>query len=139
MKSGVVLAAIAVIGFLAFELYAATRNGYRMEPAFVFGEFVEARRGSQRCAAPTNEQQEQFDHNYAWARYRAGNDRAEADPAPSRTEIDAWLASREAELVAAVDARVDELDCKHPDVRKLVLRFRNLARLSLPAVPATRS
>jgi hypothetical protein len=39
---------------------------------------------------------------------------------------------------ARVDEAVDELGCKDPAVRKFLLRYRNLARLKLPAVPADR-
>ncbi|MEO1575379.1 MAG: hypothetical protein AAFU65_10520 [Pseudomonadota bacterium] len=139
MKSGVFLAALVVIGFAAFELYAATRNGYRMAPDFVYGEFIEARRGSLRCGTPTDEQRTRFAHNYAWARYRAGLHHAESNQRLSDADVAAWLAEREATLSTEVDAQVDELGCKDPAVRKFSLRFRNLARLSLPAVPADSS
>lgn len=136
MKSGVLLAALVVIGFTVFELYAATRNGYRMAPDFVYGEFIEARRGALRCGTPTDEQRNRFEHNYRWARYRAGLDHAESSSTLSASDVEAWLAERESTLFAQVDAKVAELGCKDPAVRKFTLRFRNLARLSLPAVPA---
>ncbi len=134
MKSGVVLAALVVIGFTVFELYAATRNGYRMEPAFVFGEFVEARQAAERCGV-LKADPARFEHNFAWARFRAGVDHVEraADGA-----AETWLTTEQNTRAKRVDEAVDELGCKDPAVRKFLLRYRNLARLKLPAVPADR-
>lgn len=52
----------------------------------------------------------------------------------SAASIDALMAQREAAVFASVDALLDEKGCKGIDAFKLVKRFEQKARRSLPEV-----
>lgn len=134
MNAGPWLAAAAVVGFFGFEMYAASRNSYRIEPTHIFGQFAGASRGNTLCGAAGDEQLAKFSNNYAWTRKRATDALAEQFPDKSADQIDAMIAAQQDAVYMEVDALVDEKSCKDIEAWKLVKRFDNMSRLNLPKI-----
>lgn len=131
MKASTVLLLVIVLGYLAFEVHVVSRNAYRTEPVFIFGEFITASQAIRRCGPLKPVDVEQFETNYRYARWRASNAISEDRPAESPAAVEATLEAREAEGRQRVDALVADLGCEDIELRKLRKRYENFARLTL--------
>ncbi len=134
MNAGPWLAAAAIVGFFGFEMYAASRNSYRVEPGHIFGEFSGAARGQSLCGAADDEQLAKFANNYAWTRKRATDALIEQHPDKSRDEIDTMILEQQNLVYVDVDTLIEEKGCKHIEAWKLLKRFDNMSRLNLPKI-----
>jgi predicted HTH transcriptional regulator len=128
MRFGTAFFVLLVAGYVGFELYALQRNRYRMEPQFIFGNFVMAARAADVCGVPKRAAVDQFQRRYATARQRAIQAQAQANPKMSVADITARIGDQEETVSREIDALVGEQGCKGKAVWKLQKRFENLAR-----------
>ena len=132
MKSGALLFVLFFGAFVGFELYAAKRNSYRMEPEFIFGLHVGAARAVTACDADKSSRRQRFERNFLYARDRALAELAES--ASATTDVDAQLAEQITAVQTDVDALLAEHGCDHIEAWKLLKRYDMLARQN-PPVP----
>jgi len=132
MKPGTILFVVLVVGYLGLEGYVASRTKYRMEPDYIYQQFAEAARAVERCGGFETEVRDKFASNYRYTRRRAAKALAEAEPARSDAGIARYLGELEQTARTEVDAMIDTRGCKDSDVRQLLTRFKNRARLNLP-------
>ncbi len=137
MKVGPILAVLVVAGYIGFEMFAVSRNSYRMEPEHIFGQFVGAAHAVSRCGAPDDAQFDTFQRNRASARARARSALAKADPAAVPAALDAELTDLITAAEADVDATIADLGCDDIELWRWQRRFENLARLNLPSAKPT--
>lgn len=138
MKATTVLLLAIVLAYLAFEVHVVSRNAYRTEPAFIFGEFITASRAVSRCGPLKPVDEERFEANYRYAKWRAASALAEASSAEPAVAVEARLRAQESEGRRQVDEQVAELGCEDIELFKLRKRYENLARLRLRIPDAER-
>ncbi len=127
-----VIFAVFVIGYFALEIVVASRNAYRMEPEFIFGEFVAASQAVTLCGTLKPAEAGRFDANFSYAKRRAIDAAGQARTTESTAAIEAFVRSQEADGRREVDGLVDRLGCEDIEVFKLRKRYENFARLNLP-------
>lgn len=127
-----IIFAVIAVGYFALEVFVASRNAYRMEPEFIFGEFVAAAHAVSLCGTLKTAESERFDANYSYARRRAVDAVGQARTAESPAAIEAFVRSRETDGRREIDGLVENLGCGDIEVFKLRKRYENLARLNLP-------
>lgn len=132
MSIRTVLFVVIVMGYFALEIFVVSRNAYRMEPAFIFGEFVGASHAVSLCGTLKPAESDRFDANYSYARRRAIDATAQDRAADSPETIEALVRSLEADGRREVDGLVEKLGCADIELFKLRKRYENLARLNLP-------
>ncbi|MEM9152337.1 MAG: hypothetical protein AAGB19_18035 [Cyanobacteria bacterium P01_F01_bin.3] len=103
MRVSTIIAILFVGGYIAFELTAIHRNQYRLEPVFIFQEFVTADQAVQRCGDPDVSERENFLNNLAAVRANALAD-------ISMRSLEDDDASNSNELAALRDAKIIEVN-----------------------------
>lgn len=129
MKPGAIVVIVIAVAYTGFELYAVSRNGYRMQPEFIFSQHVGAAHAVELCRADKSGQRAQFDRNFAYARQRARE--ALADDA-ANGDVDAALTALIAATRNEVEAMIAERGCDDIEAWKLVRRFDLLAKANPP-------
>ncbi|MEM8564508.1 MAG: hypothetical protein AAGF57_19870 [Pseudomonadota bacterium] len=108
MRVSTIVAILFVGGYIAFELTAIHRNQYRLEPVFIFEEFVTADQAAQRCGEPDDNERQAFLSNYAVVRANALADLsvlgARDEELSNSDELDALYAAKVLEVNAFIDA-----------------------------------
>jgi hypothetical protein len=118
------LPAVLIIGgLLAFEAHTWRKAAYRMEPLYMYDQFVTAGVAARRCGDYPAELREQFARNL-----RAREDRtlaalAEERPHTSADEIAAEIAARRAEGEREVAAEIERNGCDSSEIRTLLKRY----------------
>ena len=135
MDFRVVVFLIIALGYFGFEMVVASRNGYRMEPEYVFGEFVSAAQAISQCGPLKPVDAEKFNANYRYARRRAVAAVTEKQPGKPAAAIEATVQAQEAAGREEVRNLVDELGCDDVELFGLRKRYENLTRLNLPTEP----
>ncbi len=130
MKTGNILFVLIVLGYFALEAYVASRVAYRMEPDYIFSEYVTAARAVELCGSLKPVDAENFQANYNYVKQRAID--AEEQPTESSESTGPSSLEQEAAGRREVEALVDELGCKDIELFKLRKRYENLARQNLP-------
>ena len=132
MKPAAFVVILIAIAYTGFELYAVSRNGYRMEPAFIYSQHVGAAYAVEVCGADKSEQQARFDRNLAYATRRAREALLLGDEPLSASGADAAMAGLSDAARGEVDALVAEHGCDHIEVWRLLRRFDLLAKANPP-------
>ncbi|MEL7537040.1 MAG: hypothetical protein AAFM91_08305 [Pseudomonadota bacterium] len=132
MNFGGIAFVVIIVAFIGFEMHAASRNSYRMEPEHVFGQFASADRAVSECKTPQLDRLAKFKRNYGYARNRAYAALAAKNPEASPQEVDDMVTVAQQVVHREVDALIAEKGCEDIEVWKLLKRFENLARLNLP-------
>lgn len=130
MKPGAFIVIVIAIAYTGFELYAISRNGYRMQPEFIFAQHVGAARAVELCGADKLEQRARFERNFAYARQRAREALIAGDAAGGDAE--AALIALTTTARNEVDALIAEKGCDDIEAWKLMRRFDVLARANPP-------
>ena len=125
---------VIALGYFGFELLVASRNGYRMEPEFVFGEFVGAAQAIDQCGPLKPVDAEKFNANFRYARRRAVDAVAEKQPGEPAAASEAAVQAQEAAGRKEVEKLVEALGCDDVELFGLRKRYENLTRLNLPTV-----
>lgn len=118
---GTVLFVLIAAGYFGLEMYAASRNAYRMEPGFIYGQYLEAARAVELCSPDAAGDYPRFSGNFDYARRRAA---ALTDSAA--------LQQQEQKLRSEISELVKTLGCADIEIFKLRKRYENLARQNLP-------
>lgn len=132
MKPGTLLFVLLVIGYLGLEGYVASRTKYRMEPDYIFSQYTEAATAAAACGDFDPAVRDKFASNLRYTRRRAGEALAEQSPTAAEADIDAMVAGLEQTAIAETRALIDASGCSDIEVKKLLTRFKNRARLNLP-------
>ncbi|MEM1154529.1 MAG: hypothetical protein AAGI44_10325 [Pseudomonadota bacterium] len=131
MRFSTIVAILFVGGYIAFELTAIHRNQYRLEPVFIFEEFVTADQAAQRCGDPDASERKDFLSNLAAVRANALEDlsvrNVEDDDSSNNGELDALRDAK----VMDVNAFIDANGCDDPTVWRWVKLHEVRSRLSL--------
>jgi hypothetical protein len=121
---------IAVLGYLAFELYAVRSARDRMEPAHVYAQFAMARQAVSRCEADSPYASD-FERNFQAVTRLATRDLAEQQPDLSPAQLDDALAARRQIHERDVDVLIAEQGCAGGDVWRLRKLYEVRSRLNL--------
>ena len=132
MKPGTLLFILILFGYFAFEAWAVSRVGYRMEPLYIFERFVAADLAMARCGQPDSAMQSDFVRNRASVRQRAERELLKQHPAETPETIDRQLSEVIQSQETEVGALIDELGCDDIEIFKLTKGYENRARLNLP-------
>ncbi|MEE4186597.1 MAG: hypothetical protein V2J12_12590 [Gammaproteobacteria bacterium] len=132
MKPGTLLFVILVVGYLGLEGYVASRTKYRMEPDYIFGQYTEAATAVAACGGFEQSVRDKFQSNLRYTRRRAAEALSEQNPGQSAAAIESLVAAQEATAQRTTAELVDSQGCNGTDVRQLITRFKNRARLNLP-------
>jgi hypothetical protein len=132
MKLGTLLFVILVVGYLGLEGYVASRTKYRMEPDYIFGQYTEAATAVAACGGVEQNVRDKFAANLRYTRRRAGAVLAEQVPTRSAADVEALVIQLEQQATASTQALIDAKGCDDTEVKQLVTRFKNRARLNLP-------
>lgn len=135
MNARVAVFLVIALVYFGFEIVVASRNGYRMEPEYVFGEFVSAAEAVSRCGTLKPVDAEKFNANFSYARRRAVAASIEKQPGEPAEAAEAVIAARESAVIEEVDNLVSELGCDDVELFGLRKRYENLTRLNLPTEP----
>ena len=135
MKGGVLVFVLLMVGFFGMEMYAAKRNSYRMQPDYIYAQFVGAAHAVDLCAVDTSENRVRFDRNRDYARQRAAAMLAEnagADATAQLTALEATTRDEAAALLA-------EKGCDDMAAWRLLKRYDLLASQNppIPDLPTT--
>lgn len=128
MNKGAVLALVGLIGYLGFELYAVRKNGYRMEPTYIFSQYVAAGRAVALCGAPEGADTARFARNLDNVRRRAQMALKKTNPEFAPPEIEQELERLTATSVSAVDDVVRSDGCQGREIWKQRRRYEIYAR-----------
>jgi Tfp pilus assembly protein PilE len=128
MNPGLVLAILAVIGYIGFELYAVQKAGYRMEAPHIYGQLVSARHAMERCGDPDTGQAEGFRRTFATVQQRAEQHLAKAHPEADTSAIDEMMTERAAAGKTEVNDQIEAKGCGSQAVWKHRKRFEIYAR-----------
>ncbi len=126
---------VIALGYFGFEIVVASRNAYRMEPEYVFGEFVSAAQAVSQCGPLKQVDAEKFNANYRYARRRAVTAGVEKRPDEPVAASEAAVQAQEAAGRDEVEKLVEELGCGDVELFGLRKRYENLTRLNLPTAP----
>lgn len=136
MKASAIPFILIVVAYFGLEVYVASRNAYRMEPEFIFGQFVGASQAVGRCGPLKAVESAKFDANYRYARRRAASAIAEERASDAPAVIEGIVREQGTAGQREVDALTDELGCDDIELFKLRKRYENLTRLNLPTTDA---
>ncbi|MEM6810713.1 MAG: hypothetical protein AAF574_15940 [Pseudomonadota bacterium] len=129
MKPGTFAFLLFVAAYVGFEVWAVSKNSYRLERDFIYGQHVGAEHAVSVCGMDKSENAKRFERNVAYARERARDALLET---VTEAEAGAALAEVESEARAEVDAVISEKGCDGIEVWKLSRRFDLLARQNPP-------
>jgi hypothetical protein len=118
-----------VVGYIAFELYAVQKTKYRIDPVYIFDQFLSAHYAVRKCGNPENGQLQQFLRNLESVTARAANKLHERHPEKSTQEIDRMIAAQRTSREQEVEAIVKANGCSDPQITTLLKRFEIRARL----------
>ena len=107
---------LVVVVYLGFELFGLHKARDRMEPGYVFNEFVGARRAAEACGVKDS-QKAAFVRNFVAVKARALDALLAAEP---DTDAAALLATREQAREAEVDALIAAQSCGGKEVWRLL-------------------
>ena len=107
---------LVVVVYLGFELFGLHKARDRMEPGYVFNEFVGARRAAEACGVKDS-QKAAFERNFVAVKARALDALLAAEP---DTDAAALLATREQAREAEVDALIAAQSCGGKEVWRLL-------------------
>ena len=133
MKPGTILFVLVVIGYFAFEMYAVSKVGYRMEPLYIFERFVAVDRAMTRCGQPDAAMKADFNRNRASVQQRAKRELFEQSPEETQEDINRLLTETIQREEEEVDDLIDELGCDDIELFKLMNGYENRAHLNLAA------
>jgi hypothetical protein len=128
VHKGAIPAAVLITGYLAFELFTLQKAAHRMEPRYLFEQYVAAGRATELCGQPSQAQLERFEHNRRFARTRAASDLRERDGTLTDAEVDAQLETMIVETRGAVDELAAQVGCDDLQLKTLLKRFEIRAR-----------
>jgi len=126
-NAGALLFLAVAVGFLGFEIYAAGRNSYRMEPEYVYSAFVKAARAVEACGALTPVDAATFHTNLGSARQRAMRSLQETEGLTAN-DSDAAASALSRTARSEVDDLVASAGCDHTEVWKLRKHYEFLSR-----------
>jgi hypothetical protein len=129
MGKAPILLLLVLAGYIGFELYALHRTSYRVEPAYIFDQFLSAHHAAVECGQPHPKQLEQFRRNLRSVAGRAAKDLQEKYPEKSAADIEAMIDQRSRQREGEVDAIIEAGGCADPQIKTLLKRFEIRARL----------
>ncbi len=122
MNKASIPAILVIVLYLGFEMFAASKAGYRLEPLYIFDQLVAARVAETRCGNSDSEVLAQFDGTLGSIRRKALV--ALAEQHPERAEgIEAMLQQRQQENEQAVQDQIATVGCRHPALVTMKRRF----------------
>lgn len=133
MNKGGILAILAVIAYLGFELHTINQARYRMEKPYIFNQFVSANRAFVVCRKPEGEQYEKFQRNFELMRERTLQELGKLHPDASEEAVREMISERINDNEQIADALIDTRGCSDTEVWKLLRRFEIFARKNLGA------
>jgi len=125
------LAALFVLGYLGFEIYAIQKTGYRTEPDYIFSQFVGAKAASERCGEPSDEVSRRFSRNFAAVERGAREDFVEQQANETAASTSDYINELIGEREREVEQMIDSQGCEAADVRRLVVLYERRANLNL--------
>ena len=131
MNIGTIIAVVVVIGYIAFEVSTLYQLRHRMEPLYVFDEFVTADRATAKCGAPGPEERDDFLRNFAVVERNALADLAETSPNDSTEAHSAMLEQLRNDRIQEVDLFIEENGCQDQMAWRWVKLHEVRARLNL--------
>lgn len=130
-RAGLLLAGLAVAGYIGFELYALERLGYRTEPLYIYTQFAAADRAVERCGGPGPDERRRFQRNLEVTRRLALDALAEQYPDEPAAALERRLDERRANRHSEVDALIESRGCASGEAWQLVKLHEIKARLNL--------
>ena len=131
MNAGSFFFIALAVGFIGFEIFAAGRNSYRMEPEYVFAVYAKSAHAVAQCGPLESGLSEKFDASYRYVRGRAVAAVA-GKSGPADRKAEAAVLEQELAVQQSVDALIRENNCESTEVWKLRKHYDNLARLNTP-------
>jgi hypothetical protein len=129
MGKAPILLLLVLAGYIGFELYALHRTSYRIEPAYIFDQFLSAHHAVVKCGNPGPGQLEQFRRNLRSVAGRAAEALRGEYPEQSLADIEAMINERSRQREREVDAIIEAGGCADPQIKTLLKRFEIRARL----------
>lgn len=123
MKGGLLPAIVIIGGYLAFEAHVMNKASHRLEPLYLYDQFVIAGEAATRCAESPPAQQEQFARNLAATERRTLAALSKAQPEIPEATLVADLAERRAAREAETAAEIARLGCDAPETRAMLKRY----------------
>ncbi len=111
MKKEAFFGLLVVAGYIALEGYAAKRAAHRMEPLFIFDQFIRSDRAVEVCGGHHQETLSRFERNLEGVRRHAVRDLAKSHPEASAQTLEAMAQTRAEEKRAEVDAEIAAEGC----------------------------
>lgn len=131
MKKEALVGILVVAGYVGLEGYAASRAAHRMEPLFIFDQFIRADRAVEVCGGHDETTRERFARNLEVVRRNAERDLADAHPKADPGDAEAMAKARANEKRAEVDAEIDAEGCDGKAVWTHRKRFEIWSRKNL--------
>jgi hypothetical protein len=110
-------------GYVLVEGFLLHKAAHRLEPMYLYEQYVAAGEAMARCGDSDAERLAIFVHNRAAARDRVARELADSEPAPASAGIDSRLQRRSDALRAETAALVGRVGCDHAEVKTLLKRF----------------
>jgi hypothetical protein len=120
---------LIVLGYVSFELFALQKTKHRVDPIYIFDQFLAANHAVMKCGRPEDGQLEQFRRNLKSVAARAAKALHERNPEKSTEQIDRMIKLRDDEREQEVDAIIEAQGCSDPHINTLLKRFEIRARL----------
>ena len=130
MKLGPIVFVLAVLGYTGFEVYAVSRNSYRMQPDYIYSQFAAADRAVTACGIDKSSRRARFERNRNYQQARALERLASAEDTdtPAAVRLDAQARA----AVDEVNRLIDIEGCDSVSLWKWARRFDLLANHNPP-------
>jgi hypothetical protein len=123
VKSGLIPIVVLIGGYLAFEAHVLNKAAYRLEPLYLYDQFVIAGEAAVRCGDPPAAELDQFTRNLKATERRTLAALRESRPDTADDALAAELAARRATRVAETSAEIERLGCDAPETRAMLKRY----------------
>jgi hypothetical protein len=123
VKSGIIPVVILIGGYLAFEAHLMHKAAYRLEPLYLYDQFVIAGEAVARCGDPPAAELDQFIRNLQATERRTLAALRESRPDTPDDALAAELAERRAGREAETAAEIERLGCDAPETRAMLKRY----------------
>ncbi|MEM7027470.1 MAG: hypothetical protein AAF410_04510 [Pseudomonadota bacterium] len=131
INGGMILAVIAVVGYLGFELYAVHKVGYRMEAPYIYQQYIAANHAFELCGEIKPQAHSRFLKNLNIVQQRAQRELKELNPDEAIFAIDQMITESGDVQIQLVDSIINEKGCQDKEVWKYLRRFEIYSKLNL--------
>ena len=130
MKSGTLIAIVALGGYIGFEAYAIRKAGHRVEPDYIYQLLIEARAAATICDHSVLELQPRFDRTLARVTDSYIKKLEDESGAASGQDFYGQLEQQSVAAQQLLEKTVAEKGCSDPELKAHFQRYRIYARKS---------